>query len=251
MPFLSRVCEANRKLNDRFFPRSELRYVDRFRELAFELSRDDQLVLHLGSGCRDLGSYPQLGSRRLRVLNLDIGHQDLQRNPGRLRVCADAQALPLGANSFDLICSEHVFEHFPSPERVLEECSRVLKEGGHLVVSGPNGRSYVALLARMTPVRFHDLAHRLGSTTSGKRESPWPTFYRFSTPLAMRRMARKTGFAVVSMQTFVGEPCYTTYLPLLHMAFIVYHKLLERLKPIFNFHITSVVVLKKVAGRSA
>jgi ubiquinone/menaquinone biosynthesis C-methylase UbiE len=183
------------------------------------------------------------------VLNLDIGHRDLRKNPGRLRVCADGQALPLGANSVDLICSEHVFEHFPRPQRVLEECSRVLKGGGHLLVGGPNGWSYVALLARVTPVRFHDFVHRLGSATSGNETSPWPTFYRFSTPVTIRRMARRTGFAVVSTQTFVGEPCYTTFLPVLHLLFVAYHKLLEKLNPIFNFHLTSVVVLRKVAAK--
>jgi ubiquinone/menaquinone biosynthesis C-methylase UbiE len=249
MSFLSRVCEANRKLNDRFFPRSKLRYVDRFRELACELSRDDQVVLHLGSGRNDLGSYPQLASRTLHVLNLDIGYQDLQKNPGRLKVCADAQALPLRSSSVDLICSEHVFEHFLRPQRVLEECCRVMVDGGYMVVSGPNGWSYVALVARVTPLRFHKLVHRLGSTPSGNEADPWPTFYRFSTPLTIRRLARNAGFDVVSMQTFVGEPCYTTYLPLLHMAFMAYHKLLEKLNPIFNFHLTSVVVLRKVAEK--
>jgi ubiquinone/menaquinone biosynthesis C-methylase UbiE len=183
------------------------------------------------------------------VLNLDIGYQDLQKNPGRLKVCADAQALPLRSSSVDLICSEHVFEHFLRPQRVLEECCRVMVDGGYMVVSGPNGWSYVALVARVTPLRFHKLVHRLGSTPSGNEADPWPTFYRFSTPLTIRRLARNAGFDVVSMQTFVGEPCYTTYLPLLHMAFMAYHKLLEKLNPIFNFHLTSVVVLRKVAEK--
>jgi ubiquinone/menaquinone biosynthesis C-methylase UbiE len=183
------------------------------------------------------------------VLNLDIGHQVLRKNPGRLRLCADAETLPLRANSVGLICSEHAFEHFPRPQRVLEECHRVLKEGGHLVVSGPNGWSYIALLARLTPIGLHNLVHHLGSNTGGNESSPCPTFYRFSTRRAMRRMAGKAGFAVVSIQTFVGEPCYTTHLPLLHLAFIAYHKLLEKLNRIFNFHITSVAVLRKAAGK--
>jgi SAM-dependent methyltransferase len=249
MSFLSRVCEANRKLSNKFFPRSVPRYVDRFRELVCGLPRDDQLVLHLGAGRVDLGSYPELASRRVHVLNLDIAHQELQKNRGRLRLCADAQVLPLRAVSVDLICSEHVFEHFPRPQRVLEECHRVMKQGGTLVVSGPNGWSYIALLSRLTPLRFHDFVHRLGGTSGGTEDHVFPIFYRFSTPRTMRRLARGTGFDVVSMQTFVGEPCYTNYLPLLHLAFIAYHKLLEKLNPIFNFHITSVVVLRKVAGK--
>jgi ubiquinone/menaquinone biosynthesis C-methylase UbiE len=245
MPLLSRIHEANRKLNDRFFPRSEPRYVDRFKQLAAELSRDGQLVLHLGSGSNDLGSFPHLDSKRLQALNLDISHTDLRKNPGRLKIAADAQALPLGASSVDLICSEHVFEHFPRPQRVLEECSRVLKEGGYLLVSGPNGWSYVALLARLTPLRFHAWFHRLGDGSTDNKCVLWPTFYRFSTPVTIRRMGQTTGFEVASLQTFVGEPCYTMYLPFLHLAFIAYHKLLEKLNPIFNFHMTSVVVLRK------
>ena len=245
MPLLSRIREANRRLNDRFFPRSELRYVDRFRELAAELSRDNQWVLHLGSGSKDLGSFPQLRSRRLQALNLDISHADLQKNPGRIKVAANAEALPLGSQSVDSIFCEHAFEHFPRPHRVLKECSRVLKEGGYLVVSGPNGWSYVALLARLTPVRFHDWVHRLGGGSNHQDSVRWPTFYRFSTPRTMRRMAKKTGFDILSLQTFVGEPCYTTYVPFLHLVFIAYHKLLEKLKPYVGFHMTSVVVLRK------
>jgi hypothetical protein len=91
MALLSRVREANRKLNDRIFPRSKPRYVDRFRELVVELSEDAQLVLHLGSGSKDLGTCLGMRSGRLRVLNLDIGLQDLERNPGQLRVCADGE----------------------------------------------------------------------------------------------------------------------------------------------------------------
>jgi len=249
MSFLSRIREANCKLSDRFFPPSVPRYIDRFKELACELSGDDQLVLHLGSGPVDLGSSPGLASRRLQVLNVDIGHQDLQKNPGRLRLCADAQALPLRAGCVDLICSEHVFEHLPRPQRVLQECSRLLKEGGTLVVSGPNGWSYIALLARLTPLRLHKFVHRLGNASGAQGDHVFPTFYRFSTPRTIRRLARETGFDVVSMQTFVGEPCYTNWLPLLHLAFIAYHKLLEKLNPIFSFHITSVVVLRKAAQR--
>jgi SAM-dependent methyltransferase len=249
MSLLSRVGGANRRLNDRFFPRSKLRYVDRFKELARGLPSDGQVLLHLGSGRKDLGPYPELVSRRLQVLNLDIGHQDLQKNPGRLKVCGDAEALPLRSSSVDLICSEHVFEHFPRPQRVLEECWRVMKEGGHLVVSGPNAWSYIALLARVTPLGIHSLVHRLQGSSGGKETDAFPTFYRFSTPLTMRRLALNTGFDVVSLQTFVGEPCYTTYLPLLHLGFMAYHKLLEKLHPIFNFHITSVIVLRKVGGK--
>lgn len=232
MTFLRRVQEANSKLNDRFFPRSQLRYVDRFRQLAVELSANDQVVLHLGSGRKDLEPLLEKDSDSLLLLNLDIGYDDLSKNPGRFKVCGNAEVLPLPPKSVDLICSERVFEHFPQPERVLKECCRVLKDGGYLLVSGPNGWSYVALAARLTPLGFHNLVRRLGSGSNGNGADGFATFYRFSTPSTMRRLARKAGFELVTLQTFVGEPCYTTFLPLFHLAFVAYHKLLEKLHPL-------------------
>jgi SAM-dependent methyltransferase len=250
MSFLTRVDEANRKLNDRFFPRSKPRFVDRFRELGWELSQCDQLVLHLGSGHLDLESYLGVASRRMRILNLDISQGDLQKNAARLRICADAEALPLPSDEVDWICAQSVFEHFRCPQRVLEECWRVLKEGGCLVVSGPNGWSYVALLARCTPLWFHKWVRRMQRALTSDEADAFPTFYRFSSPRTIRRLARNAGFDVLSLQTFVGEPCYTAWLPVLHLAFIAYHKFLEKLNPIFNFHLTSVVVLRKVPERN-
>ncbi len=246
---LSRVREFNRGLNDRFFPRNKARYVDRFRQLTDELSARADLVLHLGSGRVDLATNLRSRSPKLRLLNLDRSHQWLWENPGRLKVCGDAEALPLPSRCVDLIVSEHVFEHLRRPLACLQECFRVLKSNGKLVVSGPNGRSYIALAARLTPLGFHHRIRRLQIGWNGSEADGFPTFYRFSTPRAMSRLAKKAGFDVVDVETFVGEPCYTTFLPLLHVAFVAYHLLLEKLRPVFGFHITSVAVFRKPGER--
>ena len=52
----------------------------------------------------------------------------------------------------------------------------------------------------------------------------------------------------LSIERFVGAPCYTGFLPLLHLGFIAYHLALERLKPIAGVHITSVAVFRKPEG---
>lgn len=243
--FLGWIRNTNRKLNDYFFPRSQVRYVGRFRKLVARLSRDAEVTLHLGSGAKDLRDYLGKGSENVKVINLDLGLQDLQKNTGVLKVCSDAEMLPIAGNQVDAICSEHVFEHFAVPERVLTECLRILKPGGHLLVSGPNGRSYIALAARVTPLEFHDRIRRLNVSGGEACDDCFQTFYRFSTPRTMRRLAGEAGFEVTSIEKFVGEPCYTTFLPLLHLFFIVYHLILQETARVLGFHITTVAVFRK------
>jgi SAM-dependent methyltransferase len=241
--YLAAIRENNIRLNERFFPLQQPRYTTRFRDLADSLASSSHLVLHLGSGPKDLGAYG--GTDRPKLINLDIGLEELRNNPAGLRVCANAEALPLPSDSVDAVCSEHVFEHFARPERVLGECFRVLKGGGHLVVSGPNGQSYIALAARLSSLRFHDKVRRLNHHGDRHGGDGYPTFYRFSTPRTMQRLARQAGFEVVGIERFVGEPCYTVFLPVAHALFVAYHLLLEKLRPWFGFHITSLAIFRK------
>jgi predicted SAM-dependent methyltransferase len=245
MALMEPITRANRRLNDFFFPRERVRYVHRFRQSARNLSWDGALVLHLGSGPVDLGPVLEAGGKRMALINLDLSLRDLQKNPGSRKVCADAGKLPFSEDRFDAICSEHVFEHFAMPERVLAECFRVLKPGGSLVVSGPNGRSCIALAARVTSLDFHDRVRHLNYDGNDEPAEGFHTFYRFSTPRTIRRLARQSGFEVTSVEKFVGEPCYTTFLPVLHLLFIVFHLVLEELSPWLGFHITAVTVLRK------
>lgn len=242
---LERFRERNRRLNERFFPPSLPRYGTRFRQLVEAFSADTQALLHLGAGDVDLEPLLNGNLPKPRLFALDMSQASLCANQSRLRVCGDAGILPLPSDSIDLIVSEHVFEHFPHPLDCLRECFRVLKSGGKLLVSGPNGWSYIALAARLSPLHFHNLIRRLGTPSAAQPVDGFPTFYRFSSPKTMRRLARKVGFQVISLETFVGEPYYTTFLPLLHSAFIAYHLILEKLLPVLNTHITAVVVLQK------
>jgi ubiquinone/menaquinone biosynthesis C-methylase UbiE len=242
---LSRIREMNRRLNAWFFPRAELRYVDRFRALTESLAGEGGFVLHLGAGNVDLEAFLNRRVGKGRMLALDISLEVLRENTGHLKVCGDAGHLPLASQSVDLIVAEHVFEHFPQPRSCLLECYRVLKEGGRLVVSGPNGRSYVALLARLTPLAVHRLAHRLKYGHLTERADACPTYYRFSSPRTMRRTAGEAGFKTVSLERFAGEPCYTVFLPVIHLAFVAFHLAMEKLLPLVGCHMTAVAIFEK------
>jgi len=52
-------------------------------------------------------------------------------------VICSALQVPFAENSFDTVVSTEVLEHVPEPLRMLCEIRRVLKPGGHLVLSAP------------------------------------------------------------------------------------------------------------------
>jgi SAM-dependent methyltransferase len=52
-------------------------------------------------------------------------------------IVASALELPLDDQSFDTVVSTELLEHVPDPLRALREMHRVLKPGGHLILSTP------------------------------------------------------------------------------------------------------------------
>lgn len=53
----------------------------------------------------------------------------------RADVAGDAQALPFRSAAFDTLLSTHMLVHVPEPAQAVSEMSRVLKPGGHLILS--------------------------------------------------------------------------------------------------------------------
>ena len=53
-------------------------------------------------------------------------------------VSADVQRLPFADATFDLVAMHAVLEHVPRPEQALQECLRVLRTGGRVVIVGPH-----------------------------------------------------------------------------------------------------------------
>ena len=61
-----------------------------------------------------------------------------------IRIAPDLPAAGYEAESFDQIVIWHVLEHMRDPQATLEECHRILKPGGRLVVAVPNFSSWQA-----------------------------------------------------------------------------------------------------------
>jgi SAM-dependent methyltransferase len=63
-----------------------------------------------------------------------------------------ADALPFGANEFDLLSVLDTVEHVPAEGQVFEECYRVLRQGGKLLVTGP---AFMFLWSRNDVINMH------------------------------------------------------------------------------------------------
>lgn len=131
-----------------------------------------------------------------RYIGIDVAWQD--GPPAELTVVqADARALPFADECFDIVTIFEVIEHVPAGTEpaVLREVRRVLRPGGMLLLSTPNGHAAATLLDPAWWLRGHrhyhadSLARLLGGTgftdltlwiLGGLREALYvPFFYLF------------------------------------------------------------------------
>jgi SAM-dependent methyltransferase len=111
------------------------------RERALQLARRFRLggrLLDLGCGTgANLEALAGCGT----VVGLDLHLGAARETRKRTRasvVVGDALRLPFGTSSFDAITAFDLFEHLPSDGEGMREVARVLRPGGHLLLTVPS-----------------------------------------------------------------------------------------------------------------
>ena len=116
-------------------------YLKTFVNLVNEYASADSHLLEMGCG-NGIASR-MLAKQGHRVIGTDISPlflqeaQNWQTRQLTYQV-ADALDLPFPDQHFDLVCSNELIEHVPDVESVLWEMIRVTKDGGRIIVAGPN-----------------------------------------------------------------------------------------------------------------
>jgi SAM-dependent methyltransferase len=212
-----------------------------FRQRILDAMEPEAVVLDLGAGA---GIVEAMNFRGIvsRVCGVDLDSR-VESNPfldeGRM---ADAGKIPYPDATFDLVFSDNVMEHLDAPEAVLAEASRVLKPGGRLLFKTPNRNHYMAIIARVTPHRFHQWYNK----RRGRKEvDTFPTLYRANSPRQVRRLAAATGFAVERIDLVEGRPEYLRIAAPAYLAGLVYERIVNLSDAFSGLRIVMIASLRK------
>ena len=159
---------------------------------SFELAKRGYNVTSVDLDLETLSSYeadyawPVNGTRRKIVTGRDL---------------ADCLA-QIGGDRFSLIICFDVLEHLDNPASVLRQFRQLLKPGGRLFITVPNGRTLYELWFRLILVT---------SRVLGKRLRPGEPHLQRNSPTRWREILSEGGFAVLAHQMQIGFFVNTTY----------------------------------------
>jgi SAM-dependent methyltransferase len=143
-------------------------------EIARDRGSDPVGVLDVGCGDGSFLAHVAglVGDVPVRWVGIDYSPDQLaaaSRLPYEFHRCDLDQGIPLPDASLDVVHAAEVIEHLYDPDRLLEECARVLRPGGHLLVTTPNLQAWynrLLFLAGVQPI-FYETSSRSTEVGAG------------------------------------------------------------------------------------
>ncbi|OPG02710.1 SAM-dependent methyltransferase [Streptomyces sp. GKU 895] len=174
-------------------------------------TRPAQTILDIGcgDGTAAATAAPLLPSHRL--VGVDWSQDALRRARTRIPYAVRGEltggGLPFGSGSVDAVLFSEVVEHLVDPDAAMDEIRRVLRPGGHLMLSTPNLAAWynrALLLAGVQPV-FSEVSLR---AIHGRPGREVVGHLRLYTARALREFVAAAGFTVVRLEgaPFHGVP---------------------------------------------
>ncbi|OIQ59000.1 class I SAM-dependent methyltransferase [Neomoorella thermoacetica] len=125
------------------FDENRINRAEYFLELILKIVGKSFLVgerfLDIGGGTGTNAAV--IGRNFTEKYSLDIKIPPVEkRMPGVIYIQGDAHCLQYDDNFFDVVSLFSVIEHLKNPQVALKEAARVLKQGGLLIIQGPNWR---------------------------------------------------------------------------------------------------------------
>lgn len=121
-----------------------------------------------------------------------------------------SEKVPLPDASVDLVFALEIIEHLTSPYHLVAEAARILKSGGHVVLTTPNvtriGNIFKLLIGRT-------LNDRLAPPGYDDPDDEWRPHAREYAMHEITDMLRQAGFEVAEARFFLGEDTQDCRLP--------------------------------------
>jgi len=161
-----------------------------------ELKKSSKKII-LDAGC-GIGSYPVIGAALgHKTIGIDISVESIKIAKSVANkfgisglIVGDVRKLPFKSNTFDIVTSGGVVEHFIETEEALIEAYRVLKNNSNLLINVPHKMSFYVL-------------NKLFQQATGL----WPCGYEASfTKKKFELMLKKTGFKIEDFRRMEALP---------------------------------------------
>ena len=142
--------------------------------------------------------------------------------------------LPFRSGSFDVVCCKWVAEHLEHPLTDFQECGRVLKPGGVLVLLTPNAYSFFTAISRSIPFRLKQVLK--GAMFGVHEEDTFRTWYRANSVRTLDLLLLQAGFKQVQVTLLPGM--WTFFIFWAPLARLVRHLELLQMKTLFRGNAT-------------
>jgi len=96
-------------------------------------------ILDVGGGDGVIGEHLWKMENHIATIDLPTVSAQSHKREFLSSVTGDAEQLPFKPNRFDVVLASEIVEHLWEPNSFLDDANKILKTGGHLIISTPDG----------------------------------------------------------------------------------------------------------------
>jgi len=214
-----------KEIRNQFYPLEEWPGII-YRNRLLQSSSRGRVLLDIGCG-RDARLLKSISNNYGKCIGIDI---DIPKHGIHSAdynfLCADAHHIPLHSSTVDIIAMNDVVEHLADPRAVFQECARVLRPGGKLIILTVNKRYFPIALGRFLPHRFCQVLNHMITGTS--EEDTFYTYYRANTPQSLKALIKNTGLCPLKIKYLGHHPHYLMFSVSIYRLGIIIEKIIRR-----------------------